>query len=136
MQMKTFINSFIIFTFLLLPAMNSQAQSSFKLKEMKKLFEGQWLNKKTTRQLQISFEYDKYATITDWTEKFQRRESGDVYKAFIKDGKLVMPEDKEHRAPYSEIISKNNVLIYRTKSVGTGKNSAWDQEIFKRHHSF
>ncbi len=98
----------------------------------KKIFGGVWTDKKTTRHLQISFENDQYATITDWTSKYQKRESGDVYKAFVENGKLIMPEDTEHHASYSEITAENNILIYRTKVVGNGIASSWDKQVFTR----
>lgn len=128
--MATYINSFILFMVLLLLNGNSQAQSS-KPKQTEKRFEGLWVDKKTTRHLEISFK-DGYATIIDWTDKFQERESGDSYKAFLKNGKLIMPEYPEHHAAYSEIIIKDNMLIYLTKSTGTGRTSTWDKQAFTR----
>ncbi|MEJ2901060.1 hypothetical protein [Pedobacter panaciterrae] len=67
--------------------------------------------------------------ITDWTDRIQKPESGDIYKAFLKNGKLIMPEETDHRAPYSEIIFKNNRLIYLTKSI---LPQTWNKEIFTR----
>ncbi|TCD01398.1 hypothetical protein [Pedobacter psychroterrae] len=111
----------------------SQAQSNQKQtqKQVEKLYSGLWTDKQTTRQLEISFQYG-YATITDWTSKFQKRESGDIYQGSIKNGKLIMPEDTQHRAPYSEILYKNNTLIYLTKSIDSGKTLEWDKRVFTR----
>ena len=91
------------------------AQSTPKRNDEKR-FAGKWQNKKSSRCLEISFEYG-YATIMDWTPRFQKRESSDVYKAFLKNGKLIMPEETEHRAPYSEIRLEHNRLIYLTKQM-------------------
>ena len=109
---------------------NSQAQSAPKQNDEKR-FAGKWQNKKTSRCLEISFEYG-YATILDWTPKLQKRESGDVYRAFLKNGKLIMPEETEHHAPYSEIRLENNKLIYLTKQIETGKTSTFDKIVFTR----
>lgn len=108
------------------------AQLSAETKQAEKLYGGIWTDKKTTRHLQIYFENDRYATITDWTSKYQKRESGDVYKALIENGKLIMPEDTEHHAPYSEIKVENDKLIYRIKVVGSGKASTWERQVFTR----
>ncbi|SDJ52290.1 hypothetical protein SAMN04487898_103154 [Pedobacter sp. ok626] len=128
--MATYINSFILFMVLLLLNGTGPAQSS-KPKQTERHYEGLWVDKKTTRHLEISFK-DGYATIIDWTSKFQKRESGDSYKAFLKNGKLIMPEDREHHAAYSEIIAKDQRLIYLTKSIGAGKASTWDRQSFTR----
>lgn len=111
---------------------NSPAQSS-KQKQTEKHFEGLWVDKKTTRHLEISFE-GGYATIIDWTSKFQKRESADNYKAFLKNGKLILPEDSEHHAAYSEITAKDQTLIYLTKSTEAGKTSIWDKQTFTKAH--
>ena len=128
--MITFIKHIAIIIVLMLMGVSSHAQSSSK-QQVEKLFKGTWVDNKTTRHLEISFE-NGYATIIDWTSKVQKRESGDIYKAFIKNGKLVMPEDTEFHAPYSEIILKNNRLIYLTKPISNGKTSQWDKQVFTR----
>jgi len=115
---------------LVLSLMNAKSHAQVTRKQTdEKQFAGRWQNKKSTRCLEISFEYG-YATILDWTPKFQKRESGDVYKAFMKNGKLVMPEETEHHAPYSEIKFENNRLIYLTTQLGTGKTSTFDTVVF------
>ena len=127
--MMNYINSLILGMVLLFANGSSYAQS--KLKPVEKLFAGVWVDNKTSRHLEISF-HKGYATIIDWTSNMQKRESGDIYKAFLKNGKLVMPEDTEHHAPYSEIRFKNNTLIYLTKDIGIGKKPLWDKEVFTR----
>lgn len=128
--MRICIHSIAVVTLLLLGSLKSQAQFSAH-KSTEKLFSGTWINKKTTRHLEISFE-NGYATIIDWTSKFQKPESGDVYKAFLKNGILVMPEDKEHHAPYSEIRIKGNKLIYLSRSSLLETSPKWDKEEFTR----
>jgi len=123
------ISSIIVCVVLLFVNGISYAQS--KQKQVEKVFEGLWVEKKTTRCLEISFG-NGYATIIDWTSKVQKRESGDIYRAFLKNGKLIMPEDTEHRAPYSEIRFKNNKLIYLTRDIGMGRKPGWDTEVFTR----
>ena len=127
------IKSLIWIIVVLTTAGNSQAQSNQKQtqKQIEKLYSGTWIDKQTTRHLDISFK-DGYASITDWTSKFQKRESGDIYKAYFKNGKLIMPEDTKHRAPYSEILYKSNTLIYLTKSIAPGKTPEWEKQVFTR----
>jgi len=133
--MTTYIKSQIWMTVIMMVSASSQAQSKQQqgVKQTEKLFSGIWVDKQTTRHLEISFK-NGYATITDWTSNFQKRESGDIYKATLKKGKLIMPEDTQHRAPYSEIIYKNNTLIYLTKPLAPRKTVKWDKEIFTRSH--
>lgn len=127
--MATLIKTFFILTALLLADLNTRAQTSTVKKQTGKQFEGLWINKQTTRCLEISFR-NGYATIVDWTARLQKRESGDIYKAFLKKGKLIMPEETGHRAPYSEIIIKNNTLIYLSKSMGA--TPIWNKEVFTK----
>lgn len=108
------------------------AQISVKLQSLKQRYAGSWTDKKTSRCLEIYFENNQYATIMDWTSKYQNRESADVYKAIVKDGKLVMPEEKEHHAPYAEIIAENKKLIYRTKPLTISSTSNWITQVFTR----
>jgi len=115
--------------FLMLTGTSSHGQ--LPTKQSGKPFNGIWVDKETTRHLEISFK-DGYATIIDWTSKAQKRESGDIYKAFLRKGKLIMPEDTEFHAPYSEIRLKNNKLIYLTKPITNGKTSQWDKQVFIR----
>ena len=126
----TYLKSFIVLILVLLFSGTVDAQSSAD-NLLKKHFAGAWVNKQSTRHLEIYFE-DGYVTIMDWTAKFQKRESSDVYKAFPESGKLVMPEETEHHAPYSEIIFENNRLIYLTKVSQKGKTITWDRIVFTR----
>jgi len=111
---------------------NGYSQKSVTITQLQKQYGGTWIDRKTTRCLQITFDNDQFATIIDWTRKYQGREHGDVYKAYIKKDTLVMPEDKDHHAPYSEITIENNKLIYRTKFTGIQKISIWDKQVFSR----
>jgi len=129
--MIKYIRSLTTLLVLFLTIGYTQAQSPSAGEHAKRLFTGIWMDQKTTRYLEISFEGD-HATIIDWTSKFQKKESGDIYKAFLKNGKLVMPEDTEHRAPYSEIVSDKGKLIYLTKPIGVEMKSKWDKQIFVR----
>lgn len=128
MQTTNLIKPFIWLMLLMMVSGISRAQS--KQRQTEKQFAGLWVNKHTTRHLEISFE-NGYATIIDWTSNFQKRESGDIYKALLRGAKLVMPEDSQHRAPYSEILYKNNTLIYLSKPILAGAGQ-WDKEIFIR----
>lgn len=130
--MLVFKKIFLFLIILLLYQSNGYSQESVSIRLLQKQYDGVWMDRKTTRCLQITFENDQFATVTDWTPRYQSRESGDVYKAFIKKGRLVMPEDKEHHAPYSEITIEKNKLIYRTKSTGIRKASTWDIQVFTR----
>jgi hypothetical protein len=123
---------FLFLIILFLYQSNGYSQESVTIRQLQKQYGGTWIDRKTTRCLQITFDNERFATIMDWTRKYQSRESGDVYKAYIKKDTLVMLEDKEHHAPYSEITIENNKLIYRTKSSGILKVSIWDTQVFTR----
>lgn len=110
------------------------AQISVNLQSLKQRYAGNWTDKKSSRCLEIYFENNKYATIIDWTSKYQDRESADVYKAIVKDGKLVMPEEKEHHAPYAEIIAENKTLVYQTKPLSILSTSKWIIQVFTRNY--
>jgi len=125
-----YINHIPILIVLLLTGVFSPGQSSSKV-QVEKRFKGLWVDNKTTRHLEISFG-NGCATIIDWTSKAQKRESGDIYKAFLKNGKLVMPENPEFHAPYSEIISRNNTLIYLTKLSSNGNTVNWNRQVFTK----
>ncbi|UZJ64766.1 hypothetical protein OKW96_20940 [Sphingobacterium sp. KU25419] len=130
--MSSFKKVFLFLIVLFLYKSSSYGQAPLTMLQIQKQYGGIWIDKKTSRCLQITFENDSYAIITDWTAKYQSRASGDVYKAFIKNARLVMPEDKEHRAPYSEITVEKNKLVYRTKPNDILKSSTWDKQIFTR----
>ena len=106
----------IALALMLLPV-NTHAQTLHDIRQAKKTFEGAWGNKKEKRHLRIFVEKDGYVTINDWVSKYQKQENGDAYKALIKKEKLVMPEDAQHHAPYSELTVKNSKLIYLTRYV-------------------
>ena len=119
----------IALAIMLLPV-NTHAQTLHYIRQAKKAFEGAWVNKKEKRHLRIFIEKDGYVTINDWVSKYQKQENGDAYKAFIKNGKLVMPEDAQHHAPYSELIAKNRTLTYLTKYVDPKGKISLEKLIF------
>lgn len=122
----------ILFTCLF--AIPALAQTKAEIKASRKLFEGNWSNKKLQRHLSIFFDAEDYATINDWHGKWsQDNNTIDAYKAFIQHDKLVMPEDKtDLRSPYCEIVRKGNTLLYRCRSMfGKGKRFV-DEVIFTR----
>ncbi|RFZ94025.1 hypothetical protein D0C36_00225 [Mucilaginibacter conchicola] len=113
----------------------ASAQTKAEIKASKKLFEGNWANKKLQRHLSISFDAaDNYATINDWHGKWsQDNNTIDAYKAFIEHDKLVMPEDKtDLRAPYCEIIRKGSTLLYRCRGMDTKDKRFVDEVLFVR----
>lgn len=81
--MSSFKKYFFLFVLFLYKS-NSYGQAPLKMIQIQKQYGGIWIDKKTSRCLQITFENESYAMITDWTAKYQSRASGDVYKAFIK----------------------------------------------------
>lgn len=103
----------ILFLFLFFSFTAGMAQSPGEIKRAKLLFEGAWINKKEARHLTIFIEDDGYVTINDWTGN-RKNASVDAYKAFIKNGKLIMHAETEHHAPYSEIRISGKMLIYQT----------------------
>ncbi|MCP2028034.1 hypothetical protein L1276_003202 [Flavobacterium sp. HSC-32F16] len=92
---------------------NITAQT-FSRKNLIQKFEGTWYNE--TEKSYLSFYFEKgydYATANTWTGDLNKKENIDAYKAFIKDGKLMLPvENSDHHAPYCEIDVKYGVLIY------------------------
>ncbi|MGY4382986.1 hypothetical protein ACVWYN_000005 [Pedobacter sp. UYP24] len=131
--LKTWCAPFIIVILMLINSAGF-AQTPTEIRMAKKVFTGAWVNKKTTRHLTISMEKEGYATINDWTSKYQKQESGDAYKAFIEHGKLIMPAEKEHHAPYSEMTVKNNTLTYVTKFVDFKGKIILEKLLFQRAH--
>lgn len=113
---------------------NVFAQTKLEIKKSKKLFEGFWVNKKTHRHLLIGFDDQDWATINDWTGKMNDdNHSVDAYKAFVKDDKLVMPEDKtDLRSPYCELVRKGNSILYRCRGMNTKSKEFVDQDLFVR----
>lgn len=125
MNCKIFMTIFILlFTF------SGKSQTLKEIKKIKSLFKGSWSNTKANRHLIVSFEgNDHYATINDWTGN--DRSTADVYKAFIKDDKLVMPkESEEHRAPYCEMIISRNKLLFRCKGLIKEEDQFVDSTYF------
>jgi hypothetical protein len=104
-----------------LMSMSASAQTIAEVKASKKMYEGRWVDKKTKRHLVIVYDGQEYAELNDWTETTGDNSSSvDAYKAWIKNGKLVMPESKtDLRCPYCEIVKKGNALLYRCMSMNT-----------------
>jgi len=124
----------LFFTCCLLLQTNGFAQTKAELKKAKKLFDGYWVNKKAQRHISISFDEQDYATINDWHGKMSDdNNTVDAYKAFVKNDKLVMPEDKtDLRAPYCEIIKKGNVLLYRCRGMESDSKRFVEETVFIR----
>lgn len=118
----------------ILISFNSLAQSKMEVKKAKASFEGHWYSKKTNRHLTIYFDDQTYATINDWTGTPKTGESSiDAYKAFAKDGKLVIPEDKtDLRSPYCEIIRQGNIVSYRCRAMNSRDKKLIFQENFAK----
>lgn len=104
-----------------LMSISTSAQTKAEVKASKKIYEGRWVDKKTKRHLVIVYNGQQYAELNDWTEGTGDNSSSvDAYKAWIKNGKLVMPESKtDLRCPYCEIVKKGNALLYRCMSMNT-----------------
>jgi hypothetical protein len=125
--------AFLLVITLLLLAYTAPAQTVKELKQSDKIFGGPWVNKKTSRHLRIFLELKEgFFLINDWNSKEQERISGDAYKAFLRSGKLVMPAETEHRAPYSEMIVTGKQLIYITKYKGVDGKAFIEKETFVR----
>lgn len=123
--------SLLLIPFFILSFTECTAQTAGEVKDASLRFQGAWVNKITDRHLTISIENTGYVTINDWTGKKQTA-SIDAYKAFIKNGKLVMPAETEHHAPYSEIQLRGKALIYITKSVGLNGEKLIERIYFIR----
>jgi hypothetical protein len=125
---------FLVLLPVILITSNALAQTKADIRHAKKLFEGNWINKKAKRHLSISFDYNDYVLINDWHGKFSSdNNTVDAYKAFIEKEKLVMPEEKEDlRAPYCEILRKGNALLYRCKGMGPTAKVFIDEVWFVR----
>ena len=85
------------------------------INELSKKYGGTWYSE--TDKTYITFYFETgldYATVNSWTSDIDKKENIDAYKAFIKDGKLILPaENSDHHAPYCEISIENNLLIYK-----------------------
>jgi len=127
----TALRSWAFLALLLFSGAKVFSQSPSEILEAEKRFGGVWVNKETARHLQLSFEGSQ-AIILDWNARLQKRESGDVYKARLTNGRLVMAEDKLHHAPYSEILLEKGMLVYLTRPLSDGRRQPWDREVFTR----
>lgn len=118
----------------MLATTDASAQTKAEIRASKRMFGGRWVNKKTKRHLIIVFGAEGYAELNDWSDPINGNSSSvDAYKAWIKGGKLVMPESKtDLRSPYCEIFKKGNALIYRCMSMFRKDNSFVESERFVR----
>ncbi|WP_143102083.1 hypothetical protein [Flavobacterium phragmitis] len=100
---------------LILSLNNCNAQSPSNIKQLSKKFGGTWYNSKEKYYLTFTFEkeYD-YATVAIWKGKINNLENIDVYKAYIKRNKLILPaENDDHHGCYCEIDIEKNLLVYK-----------------------
>lgn len=110
-------------------------QTKAELKASKKMYEGFWVNKKTQRHLVIGYDDLGYAELNDWTGK-RGSTPVDAYKAWVKGGKLVMPESKtDLRCPYCEIVKKGNALLYRCMDMNTKDNRFTENTWFVKERN-
>jgi hypothetical protein len=124
------VAGFLLLCLLLIPG--ASAQTPLEVKNADKLFSGFWIDRKTTRHLSINIEKDGYVVVNDWTSKYQKQESGDAYKAYIKGEKLIMPLDNEHHAPYAEMQIVDKKLVYITKFKDVKGKLMVGKELFVR----
>ncbi|MDN5288096.1 MAG: hypothetical protein JWR38_4370 [Mucilaginibacter sp.] len=127
-----YILSFIFMTDFCFAQLRVNAKA--ELKTSKRIFEGSWVNKKAQRHLTISFDNQDYATINDWHGKWsQDNNTIDAYKAFVHQGKLVMPEDKtDLRCPYCEIVRKGTAILYRCREIDSNNKRFVENILFLR----
>lgn len=77
-------------------------------------FEGIWYNKENKRELNIKFDEECDCFIINDKSKGY---SEDVYNAYPKDDKLVMPvQNEDHHSSYCEIKIEKKQLIYECNS--------------------
>ncbi len=118
------------------------SQSKAEIAQMKKQYSGIWVNKQTQRYLSFTFDKEvNYVTINDWEGSWNKNNNSsvDAYKAYIKNGKPILPvENKDHHAPYCEIEIVGKKLIYQCNAVNyfsdstLPNNSSKDATIFIR----
>jgi hypothetical protein len=110
------------------------SQTKALLSNSKKLYEGNWVNRKNQRHLSIAYDKAGYAEINDWHGKYtQDNNTIDVYKAWIEKNKLIMPESKtDLRCPYCEIVRNGNSLLYRCRGMFTKDKRFIENILFVR----
>jgi len=93
---------------------NIKAQTP-DLKNLNQKYGGIWYSETEKSYLTFYFEEGHdYAIVNAWTGNRDKKENTDTYKAFIKDHKLILPaENSDHHAPYCEIETENNLLVYK-----------------------
>jgi len=82
---------------------------------------GTWYNSNSKRYLRfdVSSNSSDQVVISDWTghSAKDRDKSIDVYRAYVKENKLIMYAEKEqHRCPYCEITLQDKKLLYECNS--------------------
>lgn len=115
----------------------ANAQTKAEISASKKLFAGNWIEKKTGRKLLIKYDNPwGMAEISDWHGNYYAEHAMiDIYKASVVKDKLVMHEDKtEHISPYSEIVRQGANLIYRTKDFNDAKGKFIERLVFVRRN--
>ena len=110
--------TFIIFLFF---HYNIIGQTKAEIEYSKKAYSGIWVHKKSKHYISFSFEDDvDYVTVNEWTGSLDRNKSKviDVYKAFIKGDKLILPaENGEHHSQYCEISISNKKLNFECNGI-------------------
>lgn len=110
----------------MIPCSQAEAQNREEFEKVKKKFEGTWYCKKENSYLQFFFEDDThlpYVTVNQWIGPWRQNSSIDAFKVFIKNDRLVFPEDrKEHLHSYCDMQIVNNKLIFRCKGFLTDKD--------------
>jgi hypothetical protein len=94
------------------------AQQKYTLQQQ---LSGTWYNPNSNRYLRfdISSNHSDQVVISDWTGRSDkdRDKSIDVYRAHVKESKLIMYAEKEqHRCPYCEITLQDKKLLYECNS--------------------
>ena len=90
-------------------------QSTDEFNRSKSLFEGIWVNKTEHRYIQLTFDDSVgYVNVNDWLNhlKITKKTPIDLYKAFIQDDSLIIPEDEACNCPSCVLKIENNQLVY------------------------
>lgn len=105
------IRYFLLLVFLISFNQSSPAQNI-------ESFVGLWHQKRERVYLKIEVDtlYESYVFLYAWKGRSNKkyRETIEVYRAFFKDGKLIMPASNEdHKCSYCEISISSDTLIYQ-----------------------
>jgi len=106
----------LFFAIIFLTHYSINGQTKPETAHLENMYSGTWVNKKTKRYLQFSFDKEvDYITINEWTGSLDKSKSEtlDAYKAYIHGEKLIMPaENGDHHSHYCEISIANKKLVY------------------------